>query len=136
MTSPSRDDEDTKKIHFWWTVLIFVCGIFVGTLVIGLREWRFRHFPHSVATIQEVWDQKIKRSRRGDFIMDRFIEPKYDTFTFGRVAFERTQKGKTYFCSQSVRLGQPKDKYAVGEKLDVVPATGTCDRVDVIGRIK
>ncbi len=37
---------------------------------------------------------------------------------------------------QTVRLGRPKDKYMAGEKLDVVPATGTYDRVDVIGQLR
>jgi hypothetical protein len=136
MPARAKRDADLEKFQFWWTVLLLGCVVFVGGLVMGLRAWRFSHFPHSVATIQEVWEQKIKRSRRGDFIMDRFIEPTYDTFTFGQIEFERSQKGEKYVCTQSVRLGKPEDKYQVGEKLDVVPATGTCQRVDVIGRLK
>lgn len=131
---PPRDPE-IDAFGFWWAVLLFGCVAFVVVLVMGLREWRFSRFPHSVATIQEVWDQKVKRSRRGGAMTEIFVEPTYDTFTYGRIEFERTQKGQKYVCTQSVRLGKPEDKYEVGQKLDVVPATGTCDRVDVIGRI-
>ncbi|OOO17562.1 hypothetical protein BTE56_18455 [Agrobacterium pusense] len=108
------------------------CIAFVGALVVGLRAWRFSNFAHSIATIQEVWDQKVKvAGRRGEPL----FETHYETFTFGTIVFERQQKGITHSCKKTVRLGRPLDKYAVGEKLDVVPATGTCDRVDVIGRL-
>ncbi|WP_025592347.1 hypothetical protein [Agrobacterium tumefaciens] len=135
MLHKQRNDRDLDTFSFVWPILLACCIAFVGALVVGLRTWRFSNFPHSIATIQEVWDEKVKQSRRGGVIADLFFEPRYETFTFGTIVFERQQKGITHSCKQTVRLGRPKDKYAVGEKLDVVPATGTCDRVDVIGRL-
>lgn len=126
-----HNDRDLDRFSFVWPVLLACCVATVAALVIGLRAWRFSNFPHSIATIQEVWDQKVKVASRGG---GPLFEPHYETFTFGTIVFERQQKGITHSCKQTVRLGRPMDKYAVGEKLDVVPATGTCDRVDVIGR--
>ncbi|MDR6587640.1 hypothetical protein [Agrobacterium tumefaciens] len=132
MLHRQHNDRDLDTFSLVWPILLACCIAFVGALVIGLRAWRFSNFPHSIATIQEVWDQKVKVSRRGG---EPLFEPHYETFTFGTIVFERQQKGITHSCKQRVRLGRPNDKYAVGEKLDVVPATGTCDRVDVIGRL-
>ncbi|WP_455872859.1 hypothetical protein [Rhizobium yanglingense] len=64
------------------------------------------------------------------------MEPKYKTVTMGRIQFVRTHNGKAYDCSIAVQLGVPSDAYRVGERLDVVPATGTCQRIDVIGRVQ
>ena len=135
MLNRQRNDPKLDAFRFAWPILMVCCFAIVGALVMGLRAWRFSNFPHSIATIQEVWDEKVKQSRRGGVIADLFFEPHYETFTFGTIVFERQQKGITHSCKQTVRLGRPNDKYTVGEKLDVVPATGTCDRVDVIGRL-
>jgi hypothetical protein len=54
----------------------------------------------------------------------------------GRVAFTRTHNGKSFDCEVTKRIGEPRDHFAVGDKLDLVPATGTCERVDIIGRIR
>ncbi|WP_028747997.1 hypothetical protein [Rhizobium mesoamericanum] len=122
---------------FWWYTLLFGCLIFVSVLVFALRAWRFNHFPHAVATIVDVWDKQIRVSRgRGSTLTDLVVGPKYETITVGRIQFERRSGNRTYACTMVVTLGAPSDKYQVGEKLDVVPATGTCQRVDVIGRVK
>jgi len=52
----------------------------------GLRAWRFSNFPHSIATIQKVWDQQVKVSGRGS---EPLFEPHYKTFSFGTIVFER-----------------------------------------------
>ncbi|WCK72362.1 hypothetical protein [Agrobacterium tumefaciens] len=130
MLHRQHNDPKLDAFRFVWPVLMVCCFAIVGALVVGLRAWRFSNFPHSIATIQEVWDQKVK-GRGGEPL----FEPHYETFTFGTIVFERQQKGITHSCVQTVRLGRPKDKYMAGEKLDVVPATGTCNRVDLIGRL-
>ncbi len=132
MLHRQRNDRDLDTFSLVWPILLACCIAFVWALVVGLRAWRFSNFPHSIATIHEVWDEKVKIARRGG---EPLFEPHYETFTFGTIVFERQQKGITHSCKQTARLGRPKDNYAVGEKLDVVPATGTCDRVDVIGRL-
>lgn len=135
MLHRQHNDPKLDAFRFAWPILVACCFAIVGALVMGLRAWRFSNFPHSIATIQEIWDEKVKVPRRSGPIRDLFFEPDYETFTFGTIVFERQQKGVTHSCKQTVILGRPKDKYAAGEKLDVVPATGTCDRVDVIGRL-
>ncbi|EJL54883.1 hypothetical protein PMI09_02199 [Rhizobium sp. CF122] len=123
-------------MRLWWPLLLCGCLLFVGALVFGLRSWRLSHFPHAVATITEVWDKQIRVSRgRGSAIADLVVGPTYETITMGRIQFERSSRVKRYTCTMVLQLGKPNDKYRVGEKLDVVPATGTCQRVDVIGRL-
>ncbi|MDQ0558699.1 hypothetical protein QO004_000474 [Rhizobium mesoamericanum] len=124
-------------MRFWWYTLLFGCLIFFGALVFGLRAWRFSHFPHAVATITDVWDKQIRVSRgRGSALADLVVGPKYETITMGRIQFERSSRVNKYDCTMVLQLGVPTDGYRVGEKLDVVPATGTCQRVDVIGRVQ
>lgn len=50
-------------------------------------------------------------------------------------SFVRTHAGKPYSCDFTLWLGEPKDKYAAGQKLEIVPATGTCKRADVVRRL-
>ena len=105
------------------------CLIF-GILVFGIWSWRIHHFPHAVATIAKVWNREA-------IISDRLgRETGRKTITEGRILFTRTHAGKSYPCEMTIELGEPKDNFAVGQKLDVVPATGTCQRVDVVGRIR
>ncbi|MBB3385536.1 MULTISPECIES: hypothetical protein [unclassified Rhizobium] len=121
-------DESTGQL---WLLAVAVgsCLIF-GILVFGIWSWRIHHFPHAVATIAEVWNREaIMTDRLGR-------ETGRKTITEGRIFFTRIHAGKSYPCEMTVELGIPKDSFAVGQKLDVVPATGTCQRVDVVRRIR
>ncbi|NTJ64220.1 hypothetical protein G6M50_34580 [Agrobacterium rhizogenes] len=110
-------------------VIVGSCLIF-GILVFGIWSWRIHHFPHAVATIAEVWNGEI-------VIKDRLgFETGRKTITEGRIIFTRRHAGKSYPCEMTIELGVPNDNFAVGQKLDVVPATGTCERIDVVKRIQ
>jgi hypothetical protein len=110
-----------------------------GALAYGIWSWRVANFPHAVATIAEVWDEKIKVGSpgRGGLIAELVfkVEPRYKMVTFGRINFTRYKNGTPHECERIVELGVPTDGYAVGQRLDVVPAKGTCQRVDVIKRL-
>lgn len=121
-------DESTGQL---WLLAVIVgsCLIF-GILVFGIWSWRIHHFPHAVATIAEVWNGEI-------VIKDRLgFETGRKTITEGRIIFTRRHAGKSYPCEMTIELGVPNDNFAVGQKLDVVPATGTCERIDVVKRIQ
>lgn len=112
---------------------------FFGVLAYGIWSWRIATFPHAVATITEVWDEQRKVARSGkysqviEYLFD--LEPRYTIVTVGRITFTRHQNGKPHECERVVDLGVPTDGYAVGQQFDVVPAKGTCQRVDVIKRL-
>jgi hypothetical protein len=121
-------DESTGQL---WLLAVMVgsCLIF-GILVFGIWSWRISHFPHAVATIAEVWKREV-------IIKDRLgFETGRKTITEGRISFTRSHAGKSYPCEMTIELGEPWDNFAVGQKLDVVPATGTCERIDVVKRIR
>lgn len=69
-------------------------------------------------------------------LIRQFTDPKVRTITVGRIEFVRTRKGRSHDCQLMVRLGQPKDNYEVGQRLDIVLAAGTCQRVDVMKRLE
>ncbi|WCK16384.1 hypothetical protein G6L41_022760 [Agrobacterium tumefaciens] len=46
--------------------------------------------PHSIATIQEVWDQQVKVSGRAG---EPLFEPHYETFSFGTIVFRAPANG-------------------------------------------
>jgi hypothetical protein len=135
MIIPSQDPLEDIAMRFWWPVLLGGCIFIVGGMVIGLKAWRSSHFPHSIATITEVWDVQVRIGKHS-WASDLVFEPTYRTITMAKIQFTRTYREKSYDCTQSVDLGSPSDKYKVGDKLDVVPATGTCQRVDIVGRVQ
>jgi hypothetical protein len=128
-----KTDTEAKVIY---SVFLGSLAIF-GVLAYGIWSWRVSSFPHVVATITEVWDEKIRYSGRGSLIAESVfkVEPRYKMVTFGRITFMRHKNGTSHECERIVELGVPTDGYAVGQHLDVVPATGTCQRVDVIKRL-
>jgi hypothetical protein len=76
----------------------------------------------SVATIEAVWEQEV--SRRGVTVI-----------TMADLSFSRTTPtGESLPCRYQFEIGTPSDGFKVGDKLDIVPATGTCQRADIIGR--
>ena len=76
----------------------------------------------SVATVEAVWDEEV--NRRGTTIV-----------TMAELSFSRTAPtGETIACRHEFEIGMPRDGFKVGDQLDIVPATGTCQRADIIGR--
>ncbi len=128
---------DLNATRIWLPVTLYGSIILFALLAYGLYSWRIRNFPHAVATITEVWEKQVRVSRgRSDLLRDLVSEPEYRTVTMGRIRFTRAQRGKTYDCAAAVQLGVPSDVFRAGEKLEVVPATGTCQRVDIVRRLQ
>ncbi|WP_037075096.1 hypothetical protein [Rhizobium mesoamericanum] len=97
-------------------------GLVICIAILGLYLWRLHHFEHSVATIEAVWEEEV--SRRGVTII-----------TMAELSFSRTTPtGDSIGCRYKFEIGTPRDGFKVGDKLDIVPATGTCQRADIIGR--
>jgi hypothetical protein len=89
----------------------------------GLYLWRLWSFDHAIARIEAVWEEQ-RRTKDG---------PK--TVTMADLSFERTGRdGRPYACRHAFEVGTPRDGFKVGDRLEIVPATGTCQRIDLIGR--
>jgi hypothetical protein len=118
-----NDPRVTRELAVMSIVFPLV-GLAICTAIFGLYLWRLHHFEHSVATIEAVWEEDVYR--RGA-----------ETITMAELSFSRTAlPGKTVACRHSFEIGTPRDAFAVGDKLDIVPATGTCQRADIIGRVE
>lgn len=99
-------------------------GLVICIAILGLYFWRLHHFEHSVATIEAVWQEEVHR--RGLIII-----------TMAELSFSRTAPtGETIACRYNFEIGTPRDGFEVGDQLDIVPATGTCQRAHIIGRSK
>lgn len=97
-------------------------GLVACIAILGLYLWRLQHFEQSVATVEAVWDEEV--NRRGTTIV-----------TMAELSFSRTAPtGETIACRHEFEIGMPRDGFKVGDQLDIVPATGTCQRADIIGR--
>jgi len=104
-------------------IVMPLVGIVLFGLVGAVYMWRLHSFERTIATIEAVWD--AEQYGHGE---------KY-TFTFGLLSFTRVAPdGQNHACRHPFRIGRPYDQFRVGEKLEIIPATGTCQRVDVIGR--
>lgn len=103
-------------------VIFPLIGLVICAAILGLYLWRLHHFERSVATIEAVWEEEV--SRRGVTVI-----------TMADLSFSRTTAtGESLPCRYRFEIGTPRDGFKVGDKLDIVPATGTCQRADVIGR--
>jgi hypothetical protein len=90
----------------------------------GLYLWRLQHFEHAVATVEAIWEKEVRQGER-------------TAITMAELSFTRTTRtGEVIPCRYSFEIGTPRDGYQVGDKLEIVPATGTCQRADIIGRSK
>ncbi|CAN7277450.1 hypothetical protein LJR251_001294 [Rhizobium rhizogenes] len=119
----ASDDKDGPAMYVGlFVVLIFMIGC--GFLIGGLWSWRVSHFPHAVGTITALWEETVRD------------DGTVHVYAVGKVAFTRTHNGKSFDCEITKRIGEPRDHFAVGDKLDLVPATGTCERVDIIDRMR
>lgn len=104
-------------------IVLLLVGIVLLGLVGAAYIWRLHSFDRTVATIDAVWD--AEQYGHGE---------KY-TFTFGLLSFSRVAPdGESHVCRHTFRIGRPYDRFRVGEKLEIIPATGSCERADIIGR--
>ncbi|WP_261321505.1 hypothetical protein [Rhizobium leguminosarum] len=103
-------------------VIFPLIGLVICIAILGLYLWRLHHFERSVARIEAVWEEEV--SRRGVTVI-----------TMAELSFSRTAPtGESLACRYQFEIGTPRDGFKVGDKLDIVPATGTCQRADIIGR--
>lgn len=103
-------------------VVFPLIGLAICIAILGLHLWRLYHFERSVATIEAVWEEEV--NRRGVTII-----------TMAELSFSRpAPTGESLACRYKFEIGTPRDGFKVGDKLDIVPATGTCQRADIIGR--
>lgn len=118
-----RQNYDDPKVTQLLDMMKVEFPLFVAVICItiyGLHLWRLQHFKHAVATIETVWEKEV--SRRG-------------VVTMAELSFTRTASaGNPIECRYNFEIGKPRDGFKVGDKLDIVPATGTCQRADIIGR--
>ncbi|THV25881.1 hypothetical protein FAA97_04495 [Peteryoungia ipomoeae] len=104
-------------------IVLPLAGLALLMAILGLYHWRLQHFERSVATIDAVWDTEV--NRRGTTII-----------TMDQLSFSRTApSGELITCSHQFEIGTPLDGFKVGDQITIVPATGTCQRADIIGRI-
>ncbi|KQU99722.1 hypothetical protein ASC68_06900 [Devosia sp. Root105] len=98
-------------------------NIVAGGLFAGLYAWRVSTFDRTTATILSVRIEE--RSARGG--------PIY--VALGELSFTRIDKqGRSFDCRHEFEIGREADGFVAGDKLEIIPATGTCQRIDVLGR--
>lgn len=87
----------------------------------GLYFWRLHTFDRSIATIEALWEEEVYR--RGK-----------DIITMAELTYSNTATdGEDIECRNVFEIGRPLDGFSVGDRIEIVPATGTCQRIDVIG---
>ena len=105
-----------------WIAVIAVSAVGYGMLY-GLQAWRHSTFDRTIATVVAVHTEE--RPSRG--------APRY--VTVGELTFTRVDKhGRAFDCRHEFDIGSPGDGYAPGDRIEIIPATGTCQRADIIGR--
>lgn len=102
-------------------VVFPLAGLVICMAILGLYLWRLHSFERTVATVEAVWEKEV--NRRGVKII-----------TMAELSFSGTAPtGETIACRYNFEIGTPRDGFKVGDKLDIVPAPGTCQRADIIG---
>lgn len=117
MLRQTYDPKVTRQLARMQVVLPLIgLAIFIG--IFGLYQWRLHHFKHSVATIEALWDKEV--NRRG-----------MEIITIAELSFTRTDPaGRSFPCKYQFEIGKPRDGFKVGDKLDIVPDSGGCQRAD------
>lgn len=121
MLRQTYDPKVTRQLAVM-SIIFPLIGLVIYSAIYGLYLWRLHHFPHSVATIEKVWEQEV--NRHGLTIV-----------TMAELSFSRVAPGGESFpCRYRFEIGMPRDGFKVGDKLDIVPDSGGCSRADIIGR--
>jgi len=124
MMNRERYDPSVRRQLALLRVLVLPAPFIVFAAMGGLYLWRLQHLEHTVAIVEKVWEKSV--SRRGRTIV-----------TMAELSFTRhSPAGEKIACRYSFEIGTPSDGFKAGDRLEVVPATGTCQRIDIIGRIE
>lgn len=117
------DPKVVRQLATMWVAFPLI-GLVICAAILGLYQWRLHHFEHSIATIEAVWEREV--NRRG-----------LTKITMAELSFTRTAPtGESFPCRYQFEIGTPRDGFKVGDKLDIVPDSGGCQRADIIGRSK
>lgn len=104
-------------------IVLPLVGIVIFAVIGALYFWRLYSFDKTIATIEVVWDE------------EQYGKSEKYTFTFAQLSFTRiASDGQSHSCRHAFRIGKPHDLFQVGDKLEIIPASGTCQRADIIGR--
>lgn len=120
----SSNLKDRKVLREMRRLQLFMlpAALAIFGLIGGLYLLRLNTFDRAVATIETVWDQHSRNEKQ--------------IVTFAMLTFTRmAPDGQSHQCRHAFRIGLPSENYRVGEKLEIIPATGTCQRADILGRI-
>lgn len=124
-TNPRRLGPINPREHLRIYLHLAPAVIVAFAALAGFYAWRLATFPRTTATIERLWEVE-RTTRRGTWIA-----------TFAELSFTRTTPdGRRIDCRHEFEIGRPSDGYRLGEALVIIPAKGTCQRVDVIGRPK
>lgn len=119
----NRYDATVTRELFVMKIVFLLIGSVILMAILGFYLWRLQHFERSVATVEAVWDKEV--NRRGTQIV-----------TMAELSFLRTApSGESIACRHPFEIGTPLDGFKVGDQLTIVPATGTCQRADIIDRV-
>jgi hypothetical protein len=92
----------------------------------GLYLWRLHYFPRVIATIESIEERMVPIPRNSQMLV-----------TFAVLSFTRVSSaGASVKCAHPFEIGLPSDGFKVGDKLEIVPDSGGCSRIDIIGRAK
>lgn len=114
---------DLRKLAAPARRMVLVSVLAFGTILLGVYVWRISTFDRTIATVVSVRDE----ARRSGSVR-RYV-------TVGELTFTRVDKeGRSFDCRHEFDIGVPEDRFAPGDKLEIIPATGSCQRADIIGR--
>lgn len=102
----------------------FLAAVALFCMMGAIYLIRLNTFDRAVATIETVWDAY------------QYGSGEKHLMTFAMLTFTRVSAdGQSHECRHPFRVGRPSDKFQAGEKLEIIPATGSCQRADILGRI-
>jgi|GEM_PF-2567014 len=104
--------------------IVYTVAVLAFALLFGIQAYRRHTFSHSVATILEISEEERDGGRSGPYIA-----------IIGLLEFTREANGQIVTCRTEKEIDRGRHRHEIGQKLDVIPATGTCDRVDIIGKL-
>jgi hypothetical protein len=101
--------------------IVFTTAALVFSILFGLQAYRRYAFPRAVAAILDIREEERRGGRSGPY-----------TAIIAILEFTREVDGQIVTCRTEKEIGRHPDRHEIGQKLEVIAATGTCDRVDII----
>ncbi|WP_313601680.1 hypothetical protein [Rhizobium sp.] len=105
-------------------VIVYTVVALAFVTLFGVQAYRRFTFPHSVATILDIREEERDGGRSGPYVA-----------IIGLLEFTREANGQIVTCRTEKEIDRGRHRHEIGQKLDVRPATGSCDRVDIIGKL-